>query len=93
LSEWTSSDWVHGTWFKIHQYCSWYISSSSGFVIIYVDSFELKIRISVICTGGVDSVFIRHDFPEFGTNLITTLTSLYVNDFSHFIWILNLLIS
>jgi hypothetical protein len=28
-------------------------------------------------------VFIGNDFPEFGTDLITALTSLDVNKFSH----------
>jgi hypothetical protein len=30
-------------------------------------------------------VFVRNDFPEFGTDLVTTLTSLDVNEFSHFV--------
>jgi hypothetical protein len=30
-------------------------------------------------------VFVRNDFPEFGTDLVTTLTSLDVNEFSHLI--------
>ena len=38
----------------------------------------------MIGSGGVNSVFIRDDFPEFGTDLVTTLSSLDVNDFSHF---------
>jgi hypothetical protein len=28
-------------------------------------------------------VLVRDDFPEFGTNLVTALSSLDVNDFSH----------
>jgi hypothetical protein len=28
-------------------------------------------------------VFITDDFPELGTNLVTALTSLDVNDFAH----------
>jgi hypothetical protein len=43
LSEWSSSDGVHGTWFEIHKDGSWYISSSSGFVEVNVDSLELEI--------------------------------------------------
>jgi len=37
----------------------------------------------VVSSGGVDSVFIRDDFPEFSTDLVTALTSLDVDDFSH----------
>jgi len=38
----------------------------------------------VVGTGGVNSVFVRDDFPELGTDLVTALASLNVNDFSHF---------
>jgi hypothetical protein len=38
----------------------------------------------VIGTGWVNSVFVGDDFPEFGTDLVTALTGLDVNDFSHF---------
>ena len=83
LTEGTSTDGVHSTRFKIHQNCSWDVSSSCSFVEINIDSFELEVRVSVICTSGVDSVFVRDDFPEFSSDLVTTLSSLYVNDFSH----------
>jgi len=43
LTEWSSSDGIHGSWFEIHEDGSWNVSSSSGFIEINVDSFELKI--------------------------------------------------
>lgn len=72
LSERSGSDGVHGSWFKIHKDGSWDISATSGFVEINVDSFELEIRVTVISTSGVDTVFVRDDFPELGTDLVTT---------------------
>jgi len=86
LTEWTSSDRVHGTWFKIHQDGSWDISSTSGLVVVDIDSFQLKIRISVVGTGRINTVFVGNDFPELGTDLVTALTSLDVDDFSHFLF-------
>jgi len=83
LTEWAGSDGVHGSWFEIHKHCSWYISSTGGFIVIDVNSFKLKVRISVICSGGIDSVLVWDDLPEFGTDLVTALTCLYVYDFSH----------
>jgi len=83
LTEWTSSDGVHGTWFKIHQDGSWDISSTSGFVVVDVDSFQLQIGISVVGTGRINTVFVGNDFPELGTDLVTALTGLDVDDFSH----------
>jgi len=43
LSEWASSDGVHGSWFEIHEDGSWDVSSSGGFVEVDVDSLELEI--------------------------------------------------
>ena len=58
LTEWASSDGVHGSWFDIHEDGSWDVSSTSGLVIVNVDSLELEIRVSVIGTGWVNSVLI-----------------------------------
>jgi len=83
LTEGSSSDGVHCTRFEIHKDSSWDESTSSSLVIIDIDSLELEIGVTVISTGWVYSVFIGNDFPEFGTDLITALTSLDVNKFSH----------
>jgi len=92
LSEWSSSDGVHGSWFEIHEDGSWDVSSTSGLVVVDVDSLELEIRVTVVGTGWVNSVFVGDDFPEFGTDLVTALTTLDVNDFSHFSCVLFVLI-
>jgi hypothetical protein len=83
LTEWSSSYGVHGTWFEIHKDSSWNVSSTSGFVKVDVNSLELEIRVTVIGTGWVNTVLVGDDFPELGTDLVTALTSLDVNDFSH----------
>jgi hypothetical protein len=83
LSEWSSSDGVHGTWLEIHENGSWDVTSSSGLVVVNVDSLQLEVGVSVVGSSWVNSVLVRDDFPEFGTNLVTALSSLDVNDFSH----------
>ena len=55
LTEWSSSDGVHGTWLKIHEDGSWDVSSSGGLVVVNVDSLELEVRVTVVGTGGVDT--------------------------------------
>ena len=37
----------------------------------------------MVGAGGVNSVFVRNDLPELGTDLIAALTSLDVDDLSH----------
>ena len=83
LSEWASSDGVHGSWFEIHEDGSWDVSSSGGFVEVDVDSLELEIGVSVVGTGWVNTMLVGDDLPELGTDLVTALSSLDVNDFSH----------
>ena len=41
----------------------------------------------MVGSGGVDSVFVGDDFPEFGSNLVTALSCLNVYDFSHIYYI------
>ena len=43
LTEWSSSDGVHGSWFEIHEDCSWDVSTTGSFVEIDIDSLELEI--------------------------------------------------
>ena len=38
----------------------------------------------MVGSSWVNSVFVGDDFPELGTDLVTALTSLDVDDFSHF---------
>jgi len=83
LTEWSSSDGVHGSWLEIHEDGSWDVSSSGGLVVVNVDSLELEIGITVIGTGWVNSVLVGDDLPELGTDLVTALTTLDMNDFSH----------
>ena len=83
LTERSGSDGVHSSGFEIHKDSTRNISTASGFVVINVDPFKLKIRVTVIGTSRVDSVFVRDDLPELGTDLVTALTTLNVNDFSH----------
>ena len=83
LSEWSGSDGVHGSWLKIHKDGSWDVSSTGGFVIVDVDSLELEIGITVIGTGWVNTVLVGDDLPELGTDLVTALSALNMNDFSH----------
>ena len=90
LTEWASSDGVHGTWLEIHEDSSWDVSSTSGLVVVDVDSLELEIGVTVVGTGGVNTVLVGDDLPEFGTDLVTALTTLDVNDFSHCVFFLKL---
>ena len=83
LTEWSGSDGVHGTWLEIHKDGSWDVTATSGFVVVDVDSLELEVGVTVVGTSWVNSVFVGDDFPELGTDLVTALTSLDVDDFSH----------
>ena len=83
LTEWSSSDGVHGSWLKIHEDGSWDVSSTGGLVVVDVDSLELEIGVTVVGTGWVNSVLVGDDLPELGTDLVTALAALNVNDFSH----------
>jgi len=83
LTEGSGTDGVHGTGLEIHEDGAGNVTSTGSFVEVNVDSLELEIGITVVRTGGVNTVFVGDDFPELGTDLVTALTGLNVNDFSH----------
>jgi hypothetical protein len=74
LTEGTSTDGVQSTGFQIQQDTTRNIATTSGFVEVDVDTFELEIRVTTVSTSGVDTVFVTDDFPELGTDLVTALT-------------------
>mmetsp|Transcript_52658 Transcript_52658/g.60242 ORF Transcript_52658/g.60242 Transcript_52658/m.60242 type:complete len:429 (-) Transcript_52658:3488-4774(-) len=84
-TERSSTDGIHGSGFQVHQDGSGDISSTSSFVVENVDSLQLQIGVTMVGASGIDTMFIRNNFPELGTNLVTALSSLNVNDFSHFV--------
>ena len=85
LTEWAGTDGVHGAWLEIHKDGSGYITATGGFVVVDVDSLELEIGVTVVGTSWVNAVLVGNDFPELGTDLVTALAALNVNDFSHLI--------
>jgi len=83
LTEGSSSDGVHGSWLKIHKDSSGDVSSTGGLIVVNVDSLELEIGVTVVRAGRVNAMLIGDDLPELSTDLVTALSSLYVNNFSH----------
>ena len=83
LTKRSSSDGIHCSGFEIHKDSSGDVSSAGSFIVVDIDSLELEIRVTVVRAGGVDSVLIGDNLPEFSTNLVSALTALDVDDFSH----------
>jgi len=58
LTEWASTDGVHGTWLEVHKDGTWHIAATGCLVVVDVDSLELEIRVTVVGTSWVDTVLI-----------------------------------
>ena len=86
LSEGAGADGVHGAGLQVDEHGTRHIFASGGFIVVNVDPLQLKIRVPMVCTGWVDAVFVRDHLPEFGADLVATLASLHVHDFSHVCW-------
>merc|ERR1712164_126383 len=85
LTERTGTDGIHGTRLKVHEDGAGHIAATSGLVVVHVDALQLKVGVTVVGTGRVDTVLIGDNLPELGTDLVTTLTSLDVNKLAHFL--------
>ena len=69
LSKRTRTDRVHGTRLKVNKNGTGDVLATSGLIVVDVDALELKVRVTVVGTGRVDTVLVRDNFPELGTNL------------------------
>jgi len=83
LAERTGANRVHGSWLKIHKDSSGNITATSGLVEIHIDALQLKIGVSVVGAGRIDTVLVGDDLPELGTDLVTALASLNMDNFTH----------
>ena len=80
LTEGTRADRVHGTGLQIDEDRAGDILATSGLVVVDIDALQLKIRVTVVSAGWVNSMLVRDNLPELGTNLVTALTSLKMNN-------------
>merc|ERR1719187_602477 len=85
LPEGTAPDTVHGAGLQVHQDGAGYVLASGCLIIIDVDPLQLEVSLALVAASGVDAVLVRDDLPELGTDLVTALASLDVDDFTHFL--------
>merc|ERR1711935_1122487 len=83
LAEGTGTDGGHGTGLEIHEDRAGDVTATSSFVVVDVNALELEVGVSVVRAGGVNSIFVGDNLPELGTDLVTALTTLDMNDFTH----------
>jgi hypothetical protein len=74
---------VHGAGLEIHEHSAGNIAPTGGFIKVNVDTLQLKIAVAVVGTSGVNTVLVADNLPELGSNLVSALASLNVNDFAH----------
>merc|ERR1711977_248454 len=84
LAEGASTDGVHGARLEVHEGGAGHVAAAGGLVVVDVDTLQLEVGVTVVGTGGVDAVLIGDNLPELGTNLVTALASLDVNELAHF---------
>ena len=79
----TSTDGVYCARLKVHKDGTGDIMATAGFIVIDIDSLKLEVGVTMVSTSWVNAVLVRDDLPELGTDLVSTLAALDVNDFSH----------
>jgi len=78
----TAND-IHRSGFEIDENSTGNVFLISSLVVVNVEPLKLKIVVTDILSSSVDTVFLGNDLPELGTDLVTALTSLKVDDFTH----------
>lgn len=77
------ADGVHRAGLEVHKDRAGNVAAASRLVEVDVDALELKIGVALVGASWIDAVFIRNYFPKLGTDLVTALTTLNTNDFTH----------
>lgn len=49
------------SWAPLSTICS---KPTGCFIVVHADTFQLQVRLSVVDTGGVNSMLLGDDFPE-----------------------------
>merc|ERR1711977_772103 len=83
LTEGTGTDGVHGTGLEVHKDGTGHVATAGGLVVVHVDALQLEVGVAMVGTCGVDTVLVGDDLPELGTDLVTALASLDVDEFAH----------
>jgi hypothetical protein len=83
ITKGTRSNRIHGARFEVNKNSTGNILVGPDLVVVNVDTFKLKVIISLVKTIPLNAVLVRDNFPEFGTNLVTTLASLQMDDLTH----------
>ena len=70
----------------VGNHCSQLPSSQHReFVEVDIDTFELEGRVADVLAGVVNAVLVADHFPELGSDLVSTLVAVDVEDLSHFL--------
>ena len=46
--------------------------TKTRFIVVHVNPLELKFRVTVVATSGIDALLGTNHFPELGTDLVPT---------------------
>nr|GLL24506.1 hypothetical protein ACMD2_20344 [Ipomoea trifida] len=79
-----SPNTIHCAGLQIHEHCTRDKPSTGSLIVIHIDTLQLQIRSPTVASCWVYAMFITDNFPEFGSNLVSALPTLNMEDFSHF---------
>ena len=64
LAERSGSDRVHGSGLQVDKDGTGHVFAAGGLIVVDVDALQLKVAVSVVCSGWVNAVLVWDDFPE-----------------------------
>lgn len=64
LSEWSRTDRIHSAGLQIDKDSPWDVLATASLIVVHIDTLQLKLRLAVVSSVGLDSVFVGNNFPE-----------------------------
>ena len=60
-----------------------WLSDKLSLIKVHIDALQLEVGVAVVGAGRIYAVLVGDDLPELGTDLVTALASLDVDDLAH----------
>jgi len=64
LTKRTSTNTIHCARLQVYQYGTGHILATRGFIVVNVDTLKLKVRITMVRTSRINTMFVGNHFPE-----------------------------
>ncbi|KAF5214251.1 hypothetical protein ECC02_013173 [Trypanosoma cruzi] len=85
LPVWTSAHGVHRAGLQVDKHRTGHVAAARCLIKVHIDALQLKVRIALVCSRWVHTVFVADHLPELRADLVAALAGLNAHNLTHFL--------